>query len=199
MRKISTILFYLSALIGMILSVIGMSIAKEYYKDVLYNVNLISIVIGLVLRPILMHYDKPIPAGIITLIFVSSGIIGIASAILLFLYPDEYDFKKHKFNGKPERIIPGVKPLTLAEVAEYTNRVESLLDKYKRGVFSKDSFINELDILKSEVEDEKMNVISMMNKVENITYDSCDYIKKELKQNFLDLSKVVNQINTLYA
>ena len=59
MRKISTILFYLSALIGMILSIIGMSIAKEYYKDVLYNVNLISIVIGLVLRPILMHYDKP--------------------------------------------------------------------------------------------------------------------------------------------
>jgi hypothetical protein len=44
-----------------------------------------------------------------------------------------------------------------------------------------------------------MNVISMMNKVENITYDTCDFVKKELKQNFLDLSKVVDQINTLYA
>lgn len=199
MRKISTILFYLSALIGMILSIIGMSIAKDYYKDVLYNANLISIVVGLVLRPILMHYDKPIPAGIITLIFVSSGIIGIASAILLFLYPNEYDFKKHKFTTPPERIIPGVKPLTLEEVEEYATKVNSLMDKYKRGSIIKDTLINELDIIKNEVEDKKMNVISMMNKVENITYDTCDSIKKELKQNFLDLSKVVDQINTLYA
>ena len=84
MRKASNILFILSVIVSLAVSIILLNANDPAYR-VLAIVNLVFVVLGLILRPLLQANDHPVVAGVITLVFVSSGGFGLISAILLFV------------------------------------------------------------------------------------------------------------------
>ena len=84
MRKASNILFILSVIVSLAVSII-LLIGDDPAYRVLAIVNLVFVVLGLILRTLLQANDHPVVAGVITLVFVSSGGFGLISAILLFV------------------------------------------------------------------------------------------------------------------
>ena len=84
MRRASTILFVLSAIVSVGVSIFLLIVAPQEYR-VFAIANLVCVVFGLILRPLLIVNDHPVVAGVITLLFVSSGGFGLISAILLFI------------------------------------------------------------------------------------------------------------------
>ena len=199
MRKASNILFFLSVLVSLAVSIILLNANDPAYR-VLAIVNLVFVVLGLILRPLLQANDHPVVAAVITLVFVSSGGFGLISAILLFVSAGQS--RRSEINAinraRAKNTImheAGLSTFGKPVAILYREKFDEIVKNYKNGTILKEYAINQLEGLKKKIDEKRMAAISSLNKFENNPYPSNLDLKLELKKNIRELESLSLEIN----
>ena len=199
MRKASNILFILSVIVSLAVSIILLIAGDPAYR-VLAIVNLVFVVLGLILRPLLQANDHPVVAGVITLVFVSSGGFGLISAILLFVSAGQS--RRSEINAinraRAKNTImheSGLSTFGKPVAILYREKFDEIVKNYKNGTILKEYAINQLEGLKKKIDEKRMAAIASLNKFENNPYPSNLDLKLELKKNIRELESLSLEIN----
>lgn len=199
MRKASNILFFLSVLVSLAVSIILLNANDPAYR-VLAIVNLVFVVLGLILRPLLQANDHPVVAAVITLVFVSSGGFGLISAILLFVSAGQS--RRSEINAinraRAKNTImheAGLSTFGKPVAILYREKFDEIVKNYKNGTILKEYAINQLEGLKKKIDEKRMAAIASLNKFENNPYPSNLDLKLELKKNIRELESLSLEIN----
>lgn len=199
MRKASNILFILSVIVSLAVSII-LLIGDDPAYRVLAIVNLVFVVLGLILRPLLQANDHPVVAGVITLVFVSSGGFGLISAILLFVSAGQS--RRSEINAinraRAKNTImheAGLSTFGKPVAILYREKFDEIVKNYKNGTILKEYAINQLEGLKKKIDEKRMAAIASLNKFENNPYPSNLDLKLELKKNIRELESLSLEIN----
>ena len=159
MRKASNILFFLSVLVSLAVSIILLNANDPAYR-VLAIVNLVFVVLGLILRPLLQANDHPVVAAVITLVFVSSGGFGLISAILLFVSAGQS--RRSEINAinraRAKNTImheAGLSTFGKPVAILYREKFDEIVKNYKNGTILKEYAINQLEGLKKKIDEKK--------------------------------------------
>lgn len=199
MRKASNILFILSVIVSLAVSIILLNANDPAYR-VLAIVNLVFVVLGLILRPLLQANDHPVVAGVITLVFVSSGGFGLISAILLFVSAGQS--RRSEINAinraRAKNTImheAGLSTFGKPVAILYREKFDEIVKNYKNGTILKEYAINQLEGLKKKIDEKRMAAIASLNKFENNPYPSNLDLKLELKKNIRELESLSLEIN----
>lgn len=199
MRKASNILFILSVIVSLAVSIILLIAGDPAYR-VLAIVNLVFVVLGLILRPLLQANDHPVVAGVITLVFVSSGGFGLISAILLFVSAGQS--RRSEINAinraREKNTImheAGLSTFGKPVAILYREKFDEIVKNYKNGTILKEYAINQLEGLKKKIDEKRMAAIASLNKFENNPYPSNLDLKLELKKNIRELESLSLEIN----
>lgn len=199
MRKASNILFILSVIVSLAVSIILLNANDPAYR-VLAIVNLVFVVLGLILRPLLQANDHPVVAGVITLVFVSSGGFGLISAILLFVSAGQS--RRSEINAinraREKNTImheAGLSTFGKPVAILYREKFDEIVKNYKNGTILKEYAINQLEGLKKKIDEKRMAAIASLNKFENNPYPSNLDLKLELKKNIRELESLSLEIN----
>lgn len=199
MRKASNILFILSVIVSLAVSIILLIAGDPAYR-VLAIVNLVFVVLGLILRPLLQANDHPVVAGVITLVFVSSGGFGLISAILLFVSAGQS--RRSEINAinraRAKNTImheAGLSTFGKPVAILYREKFDEIVKNYKNGTILKEYAINQLEGLKKKIDEKRKAAIASLNKFENNPYPSNLDLKLELKKNIRELESLSLEIN----
>ena len=199
MRKASNILFILSVIVSIAVSIILLNANDPAYR-VLAIVNLVFVVLGLILRPLLQANDHPVVAAVITLVFVSSGGFGLISAILLFVSAGQS--RRSEINAinraRAKNTImheAGLSTFGKPVAILYREKFDEIVKNYKNGTILKEYAINQLEGLKKKIDEKRMAAIASLNKFENNPYPSNLDLKLELKKNIRELESLSLEIN----
>lgn len=199
MRKASNILFILSVIVSLAVSII-LLIGDDPAYRVLAIVNLVFVVLGLILRPLLQANDHLVVAGVITLVFVSSGGFGLISAILLFVSAGQS--RRSEINAinraRAKNTImheAGLSTFGKPVAIQYREKFDEIVKNYKNGTILKEYAINQLEGLKKKIDEKRMAAIASLNKFENNPYPSNLDLKLELKKNIRELESLSLEIN----
>lgn len=199
MRKASNILFILSVIVSLAVSII-LLIGDDPAYRVLAIVNLVFVVLGLILRPLLQANDHPVVAAVITLVFVSSGGFGLISAILLFVSAGQS--RRSEINAinraRAKNTImheSGLSTFGKPVAILYREKFDEIVKNYKNGTILKEYAINQLEGLKKKIDEKRMAAIASLNKFENNPYPSNLDLKLELKKNIRELESLSLEIN----
>ena len=199
MRKASNILFILSVIVSLAVSII-LLIGDDPAYRVLAIVNLVFVVLGLILRPLLQANDHPVVAAVITLVFVSSGGFGLISAILLFVSAGQS--RRSEINAinraRAKNTImheAGLSTFGKPVAILYRGKFDEIVKNYKNGTILKEYAINQLEGLKKKIDEKRMAAIASLNKFENNPYPSNLDLKLELKKNIRELESLSLEIN----
>lgn len=199
MRKASNILFILSVIVSLAVSIILLIAGDPAYR-VLAIVNLVFVVLGLILRPLLQANDHPVVAAVITLVFVSSGGFGLISAILLFVSAGQS--RRSEINAinraRAKNTImheAGLSTFGKPVAILYRGKFDEIVKNYKNGTILKEYAINQLEGLKKKIDEKRMAAIASLNKFENNPYPSNLDLKLELKKNIRELESLSLEIN----
>lgn len=199
MRKASNILFILSVIVSLAVSII-LLIGDDPAYRVLAIVNLVFVVLGLILRPLLQANDHPVVAAVITLVFVSSGGFGLISAILLFVSAGRS--RRSEINAinraRAKNTImheAGLSTFGKPVAILYREKFDEIVKNYKNGTILKEYAINQLEGLKKKIDEKRMAAIASLNKFENNPYPSNLDLKLELKKNIRELESLSLEIN----
>ncbi len=199
MRKASNILFILSVIVSLAVSIILLIAGDPAYR-VLAIVNLVFVVLGLILRPLLQANDHPVVAAVITLVFVSSGGFGLISAILLFVSAGQS--RRSEINAinraRAKNTImheAGLSTFGKPVAILYREKFDEIVKNYKNGTILKEYAINQLEGLKKKIDEKRMAAIASLNKFENNPYPSNLDLKLELKKNIRELESLSLEIN----
>ena len=199
MRKASNILFILSVIVSLAVSII-LLIGDDPAYRVLAIVNLVFVVLGLILRTLLQANDHPVVAGVITLVFVSSGGFGLISAILLFVSAGQS--RRSEINAinraRAKNTImheAGLSTFGKPVAILYREKFDEIVKNYKNGTILKEYAINQLEGLKKKIDEKRMAAIASLNKFENNPYPSNLDLKLELKKNIRELESLSLEIN----
>ncbi|MBQ4357199.1 MAG: hypothetical protein II788_04330 [Acholeplasmatales bacterium] len=199
MRKASNILFILSVIVSLAVSII-LLIGDDPAYRVLAIVNLVFVVLGLILRPLLQANDHPVVAAVITLVFVSSGGFGLISAILLFVSAGQS--RRSEINAinraRAKNTImheAGLSTFGKPVAILYREKFDEIVKNYKNGTILKEYAINQLEGLKKKIDEKRMAAIASLNKFENNPYPSNLDLKLELKKNIRELESLSLEIN----
>lgn len=199
MRKASNILFILSVIVSLAVSII-LLIGDDPAYRVLAIVNLVFVVLGLILRPLLQANDHLVVAGVITLVFVSSGGFGLISAILLFVSAGQS--RRSEINAinraRAKNTImheAGLSTFGKPVAILYREKFDEIVKNYKNGTILKEYAINQLEGLKKKIDEKRMAAIASLNKFENNPYPSNLDLKLELKKNIRELESLSLEIN----
>lgn len=199
MRKASNILFILSVIVSLAVSII-LLIGDDPAYRVLAIVNLVFVVLGLILRPLLQANDHPVVAAVITLVFVSSGGFGLISAILLFVSAGQS--RRSEINAinraRAKNTImheAGLSTFGKPVAILYREKFDEIVKNYKNGTILKEYAINQLESLKKKIDEKRMAAIASLNKFENNPYPSNLDLKLELKKNIRELESLSLEIN----
>ena len=142
MRRASTILFVLSAIVSVGVSIFLLIVAPQEYR-VFAIANLVCVVFGLILRPLLIVNDHPVVAGVITLLFVSSGGFGLISAILLFVSAGQSRSKEidSAYRARATNTImheAGLSTFGKPVAIQYREKFDEIVKNYKNGTILKE-------------------------------------------------------------
>ena len=175
-------------------------IAGDPAYRVLAIVNLVFVVLGLILRPLLQANDHPVVAAVITLVFVSSGGFGLISAILLFVSAGQS--RRSEINAinraRAKNTImheAGLSTFGKPVAILYREKFDEIVKNYKNGTILKEYAINQLEGLKKKIDEKRMAAIASLNKFENNPYPSNLDLKLELKKNIRELESLSLEIN----
>ena len=162
--------------------------------------NLVFVVLGLILRPLLQANDHLVVAGVITLVFVSSGGFGLISAILLFVSAGQS--RRSEINAinraRAKNTImheAGLSTFGKPVAIQYREKFDEIVKNYKNGTILKEYAINQLEGLKKKIDEKRMAAIASLNKFENNPYPSNLDLKLELKKNIRELESLSLEIN----
>ena len=199
MRKASNILFILSVIVSLAVSII-LLIANDPAYKVLAIVNLVFVVLGLILRPLLQANDHPVVAGVITLVFVSSGGFGLISAILLFVSAGQSRSKEidSAYRARATNTMmhdAGLSTFRKPVAIHYREKFNDIVKNYKNGTILKEYAFNEMEGLKKEIDGKRMNTKASLDRIENDPYSSNLELKLELKKNIRELESLSLEIN----
>ena len=189
----------LSVIVSLAVSIILLIAGDPAYR-VLAIVNLVFVVLGLILRPLLQANDHPVVAGVITLVFVSSGGFGLISAILLFVSAGQS--RRSEINAinraREKNTImheAGLSTFGKPVAILYREKFDEIVKNYKNGTILKEYAINQLEGLKKKIDEKRMAAIASLNKFENNPYPSNLDLKLELKKNIRELESLSLEIN----
>jgi hypothetical protein len=199
MRKASNILFILSVIVSLSLSII-LLIANDPAYRVLAIVNLVFVVLGLILRPLLQANDHPVVAAVITLVFVSSGGFGLISAILLFISAGQSRSNEiaSAYRARATNTMmhdAGLSTFRKPVAIHYREKFNDIVKNYKNGTILKEYAFNEMEGLKKEIDGKRMNTKASLDRIENDPYSSNLELKLELKKNIRELESLSLEIN----
>jgi hypothetical protein len=199
MRKASTILFVLSAIVSVGVSIFLLIVAPQEYR-VFAIANLVCVVFGLILRPLLIVNDHPVVAGVITLLFVSSGGFGLISAILLFISAGQSRSNEiaSAYRARATNTMmhdAGLSTFRKPVAIHYREKFNNIVKNYKNGTILKEYAFNEMEGLKKEIDGKRMNTKASLDRIENDPYSSNLELKLELKKNIRELESLSLEIN----
>lgn len=199
MRKASTILFVLSAIVSVGVSIFLLIVAPQEYR-VFAIANLVCVVFGLILRPLLIVNDHPVVAGVITLLFVSSGGFGLISAILLFISAGQSRSNEiaSAYRARATNTMmhdAGLSTFRKPVAIHYREKFNDIVKNYKNGTILKEYAFNEMEGLKKEIDGKRMNTKASLDRIENDPYSSNLDLKLELKKNIRELESLSLEIN----
>jgi hypothetical protein len=174
MRKASTILFVLSAIVSVGVSIFLLIVAPQEYR-VFAIANLVCVVFGLILRPLLIVNDHPVVAGVITLLFVSSGGFGLISAILLFVSAGQSRSNEiaSAYRARATNTMmhdAGLSTFRKPVAIHYREKFNNIVKNYKNGTILKEYAFNEMEGLKKEIDGKRMNTKASLDRIENDPY-----------------------------
>lgn len=199
MRRASTILFVLSAIVSVGVSIFLLIVAPQEYR-VFAIANLVCVVFGLILRPLLIVNDHPVVAGVITLLFVSSGGFGLISAILLFISAGQSRSNEiaSAYRARATNTMmhdAGLSTFRKPVAIHYREKFNDIVKNYKNGTILKEYAFNEMEGLKKEIDGKRMNTKASLDRIENDPYSSNLELKLELKKNIRELESLSLEIN----
>ena len=199
MRRASTILFVLSAIVSVGVSIFLLIVAPQEYR-VFAIANLVCVVFGLILRPLLIVNDHPVVAGVITLLFVSSGGFGLISAILLFISAGQSRSNEiaSAYRARATNTMmhdAGLSTYGKPVAIQYREKFNDIVKNYKNGTILKEYAFNEMEGLKKEIDGKRMNTKASLDRIENDPYSSNLELKLELKKNIRELESLSLEIN----
>ena len=167
MKKASDILCALSVIVAAFLAICCFSgffglIESDVFRGV---VIIISVLIGVCVRAAIED-EHPIAAGVITLLFISSGGFGLISAILLFVYGGQQNSGVTPAASQTESKAQFYQSRETS-IRTFFERYEAIMRENKANHLSSEEYRKQINILTEDMKEFNRALANQLRSIEN--------------------------------